>query len=514
MAILTVQTKHGAVRGLPAGNHKISVFKGIPYAAPPVGELRWRAPQAAPDWEGTLDAFTFSKIPIQPKRLAGTFYQKEFFPIDLEKSEDCLYLNIWTPAQTGGEKLPVAFWIYGGGYTTGYSNKIEFDGEAFAKRGCVFVDFNYRVGPMGFFAHPELSAESPNGVSGNYGILDQIAALRWVRENIEAFGGDPENITIFGQSAGAMSCMVLATSPLTDGMFQRAICESCGGLNPEMCADDSPDLKKAEKSGAYVLSQLGISSVEEARSRDALELCNQMLGVQQPPELRSGMPFLPNVDGYVLPEGSAEAIIHNRQKKIDYLVGSTSNEGWGFYEANPYQPEPFRKKVSKDFGEKAQEYLNLVGFDPASSQPPCDLFGDCMTAAGIAWNELEMKRGGQTAYQYYFTKTVPGDESGAFHSAEHAYIFGTLDRFDRKYRGSDYMLANAMCDYWTNFMKTGDPNGPGLPRWEKYGAQQEKVMEFGEHVGMIELPSSPSLDFCVKFMLDYADTIGEDSASR
>ena len=171
MAILIAHTKHGLIEGLRSGNHRISVFKGIPYAAPPVGQLRWKPPMPAPDWQGVLQAFRYSKVPVQPPRPKGSFYQQHFFPEELECSEDCLYMNIWTPAKSEDEKLPVAFWIYGGGWTTGYSNKIEFDGEAFAKRGCVFVSFNYRVGLMGFLAHPELSAESPNHISGNYGLM-------------------------------------------------------------------------------------------------------------------------------------------------------------------------------------------------------------------------------------------------------------------------------------------------------------------------------------------------------
>lgn len=461
MALLLAKTEHGLVEGRVAGNHRISVFKGIPYAKPPVGELRWKAPLSGYGWKGTLQAVDYSKIPIQPPRPKGSFYQKHFFPVNLERSEDCLYLNVWTPANSPEERLPVAFWIYGGGYTTGYSNKIEFDGEAFAKRGVVFVSFNYRVGVMGFLAHPELSKENPRRISGNYGMLDQIAALRFVRENIRAFGGDPENITIFGQSAGAMSCMNLCASPLTEGMFKRAICESCGGLNVSMYRKNASGLSAAEAAGEEIFEILGVKSVEEARALDAGSIADRVAAV---PKFRFAALF-PVTDGYCLPESAFACIMGNRHRKVDYLVGSTANEGYGFNEGKPYLLEVFKAEAENLYREGAEDFLRLVGFDPNKTTPPSDLFGDAMTSAGIAWNELEIARGGNTCYQYYFTKTVPGEESGAFHSAEHAYIFRTLDRFDFPYQGSDYELSDRMGDYWCNFIKTGDPNGNGLPRW-------------------------------------------------
>lgn len=239
MALTIVKTEGGLVKGVPAGNQTISVFKGIPFAAPPVGELRWKAPQPVIPWRGTIKAYKFSAIPVQNRVLKGSFYQKEFYPIELPMSEDCLYLNIWTPARTDDEKLPVAIWIFGGGFNQGYANKMEFDGEAFAKKGCIFVSINYRLGLLGFLTHPELTAESAEHISGNYGIMDQIAAISWVKRNIAGFGGDPEKITVFGQSAGANSVMVLCNSPLTSGLFQRAIMQSTGGLSIRNYRDET-----------------------------------------------------------------------------------------------------------------------------------------------------------------------------------------------------------------------------------------------------------------------------------
>ena len=502
MALLIAQTKHGVVEGLRCGNHRVSVFKGIPYALPPIGELRWKPPMPAPDWPGVLRAYCYSKIPVQPPRPEGTFYQKHFFPDNqVERSEDCLYLNIWTPAKSPDEKLPVAFWIYGGGFTTGYANKIEFDGEAFAKRGCLFVSFNYRVGLMGFLAHPELSAENAHHVSGNYGILDQIAALKWVRENIAAFGGDPDNITIFGQSAGAMSCTILCNSPLTQGMFRRAICESCGGLNIKMFRENRQSLEDAERLGISVLHSLGLKNISEARLENACQLANRLGEMPQ----FAFAKLMPCIDGYVLPLSPTVSIMQNRHQKVDYMVGATANEGYGFNVGTPYDPKVFVEEAKNCYGSGVDAFLEAVHYEPGGKERPTDMFGDAMMAAGIAWNELELRRGGNTCYQYLFTKTVPGEESGAFHSAEHAYIFQTLNRFEFPYQGSDYMLSNMMCDYWCNFIKTGNPNGSGLPVWKKYQTSDKKLMELGEHVGMIEIPQIPGTKFAVEYILREAE---------
>lgn len=500
MALLNVEISQGRIEGQYAGNNRISVFKGIPFAKAPVGELRWRPPMPHSGWNGTLRALEYSKIPVQPERPKGSMYQRLFFPVNLPQSEDCLYLNIWTPAETPDEKLPVAVWIYGGGYTTGYANKIEFDGEAFAKRGCIFVSFNYRVGLFGFLAHPQLSSEALQGNSGNYGLLDQIAALRWVNENIAAFGGDPDQVTIFGQSAGAMSCMNLACSPLAEGLFCRAVCESCAGLNVEFYRD-VPTLKEAETIGSKLLSAMDIRDIASARSLGAQELIRRMNRLNG----FSMMMLQPNADGTVLPASSIDSILQNRHQKIDYLFGSTENEGYGFNEGKTYDPSEYKAKAEIYFEDQAPAFLQATGYQPDGKTMPSDLFADNMLSAGLAWNELELRRGGSTAYQYYFTKTVPGDPSGAFHSAEHAYIFQTLNRFPLPYRGSDYELSNIMCDYWCNFIKTGDPNGPGLPEWKKYGNGPEKLMEFGDHVGMTAIPDRPGALFAMNYMLGLAE---------
>ncbi len=499
MALLLVKTQNGWVEGQRSESGRVAVFRGIPYAKAPLGALRWREPMPAEDWPGVRKAYTYSKIPVQPGKEPGSMYQRLFFPDNYEQSEDCLYINVWTPAKTPADKLPVAVWIYGGGYNTGFANKLEFDGETFAGKGCVYVSFNYRVGIMGFLAHPELSAEG-GGRSGNYGFLDQIAALRWVRANIEAFGGDPEMVTILGQSVGAFSCMNLSCSPCTEGLFGRVVCESSAGLHLELYRD-IPTLEKAEKMGEDFLQKMGIASIHEARQLHAQELMRRLGKAGG----NRAMLFQPNVDGCYLPENPVSCIMNNRHHKLDYLLGSTENEGYAFQLGVPYDSKKFADEQKRYFQNDTDCYLKAVGYEETGTTAPADTFGDFMLSAATAWNELELKRNGKTAYQYFFAKTLPGEESGAFHSAEHAYIFQTLNRFDLPYQGSDFELSRMMCAYWTNFIKTGDPNGEGLPEWRRYHAGEGRILELGENVHMIDMPERPGAKFMVDYMLRLAE---------
>ena len=263
MPLTQVTVENGRLQGVPGNVPAYTVFKGVPYAKPPVGPLRWKAPQPAEDWTGIRLADRFSCIAYQGAHTPEFPYTKEFYPVEEPMSEDCLYLNVWTPAQSADERLPVLFWVHGGAYTGGYGFEMEFDGEGFCKRGCILVTINYRLGVLGFLAHPELSAESERGVSGNYGTLDQICALHWVRRNIAAFGGDPDNITVFGQSAGAKSVLTLITSPLSRGDIAKAIPMSGGGIGC-FAIDDTP-LAKAEKTGLALQELAGAQSLEELR---------------------------------------------------------------------------------------------------------------------------------------------------------------------------------------------------------------------------------------------------------
>lgn len=425
-----IKVKQGRIAGVELDGY--TLFKGVPYAKPPVGALRWRAPQDPEPWDGVYQA---DKWPCRSMQESGggptDFFDKEFYDAPeylTAVSEDSLYLNIWTPAKGAGEKLPVAFWIHGGALLGGFGHEKEFDGAAYCRRGVILVTINYRLGPIGFLVHPWLSeenkAEGLPAVSGNYGILDQIAALKWVRENIEAFGGDPDNITIFGQSAGCMSVQTLASSPLTKGMISKAILQSGVGLSYDHA------LSVAEREGVEFAANAGVNSLEEMRALS----CEQVLAAAGPiiersfPTMR--LAYTPVIDGVVLGDGYDAAMELGKIHDIPYIVGSTMND------------------IATDRDEIAKGNRGKV-------------YEGCQK-----WGRELLNNGRSPAYLYYFTRKLPGDDAGAFHSCELWYMFGTCDRCWRPFTEGDRALSERMVDYWTNFMKTGDPNGGDLPRWE------------------------------------------------
>ena len=390
----------GQVRGVETATAGVDLYKGIPYAAPPVGDLRWKAPQ-----------------PVVVKE----FYQEG----DPMRSEDCLYLNVWTPASGKTDaKLPVAFWIHGGAFMGGFGYEKEFDGEAFARRGVVLVTINYRLGLLGFMAHPALSKESEHGVSGNYGLLDQIAALDWVRENIAQFGGDPDNITIFGQSAGAMSVRCLLASPLTKGKIARAIIQSGGGLDG---IDSDDTLADYEKIGEGVFGDVSAEELRSLTTQQIQEAYGNWMAKQKGFRLLS-----PMIDGYALTANLKNATRAGSIPSIPYMLGGTEDD-MGIFKTG-------------------QSHYDF--------------------SLEIAKHDI------RPAYIYHFARPLPGDDSGAFHSSELWYVFGTLQRAWRPFTAGDYDLSNLMLDYWTNFMKNGDPNGAGLERWEPYTTSTPYVRVF------------------------------------
>jgi len=433
-----VETKYGKVQGVIQEDY--IVFKGIPYAKPPVGELRWRAPEEPNRWEGVYKADHFgNKCPqdeVDPDSPWGGFYYKEFYAYpeyDVPQSEDCLYLNIWIPkdAALNRRKLPVAFWIHGGGFGGGYGSEIEFDGREYCKRDVILVTINYRVNIFGFFAHPWLDAENEKGISGNYGILDQIAALKWVRENIEAFGGNPENITVFGQSAGSMSTQVLTSSPLTKGMIRRAILQSgIAAENPDILF--TPTLAEEEKVGQLFVDACGAKNIAELRAlpwEEVLTYKRQFDSAAM--DLGVGLCLVPNADGYVLPKTVKEIYKAGEFHKIPYICGSVIDD-------LGCTPEGVAKK------EKGPLYSENKAFAKM-----------CHTIGEKAW----------VYYMDHMLHDEGGSQKPTFHSGELWYTFGTLDRCWREMDEQDYKLSNYMLDYWTNFMKTGDPNGDGVPHW-------------------------------------------------
>jgi para-nitrobenzyl esterase len=443
MGIRIVKTKKGLIEGIERKN--FTEFRGIRYAKAPEGELRFKRPQELEPWEGVYVANKFGATCMQGGHAEGSFYHKEFYTnpdFATPLSEDALFLNIWTPAQSAEEKLPVAFWIHGGAFLNGYGHEITFDGEEYCSRGVILVTINYRLGVFGFLAHPWLCQEDGQGVSGNYGIFDQIAALKWVYENISAFGGDPERITIMGQSAGSMSVQTLCSTELTGNMIKGAIFQSGGGYNTGLNKDVT--LKEAIKIGKSFIARTGVKSLEELRALDKEELLKYSIEfTDEYSASGKGLPFRPNIDKVLLKGGYNELVRKGKIKDISYMLGSTKNDIYVTGEM-----------VQKgEFGSIYHGCINL----------------------GLAQEKL----GRKPAYIYYFTRQLLGDNAGAFHSAELWYMFGTLGRCWRPMGAEDYNLSRKMLDYWTNFIKNSNPNDYNVEPWEPFTKKNPvvKVLE-------------------------------------
>lgn len=487
MALRETDVESGRLRGIACGNPIDTVFKGIPYARPPVGELRWKAPQPVEPWNGVREADHFSSIAPQVRAPKGSLYQKEFFQYSEPMSEDCLYLNIWTPAESADEKLPVLFWIHGGGFTGGYGSEPEFDGEGFCRRGVILVTVNYRLGVLGFLAHPELTGENGHHSSGNYGHLDQIAALKWVRRNIHAFGGDPDNITLCGQSAGAMSVQVLLCSPLSKGDFARAILQSGGGIWPaaqQFCREQSD----AEQTGVSFMERIGCDSIKELRAMPWEKIVNAQT---------VDLEFTSAVDHYVLPENTAALLLKGKYADVPYLIGNCSEEL-----SLPLKPEcgQFDEKAREAYGIHAEQYLAMMSNEDDRNRAAG--MADSMFVANRVFAELLEAQGRAPAYLYFFDRQLPGgDGLGAFHSAELWYEFQTLSRCWRPFVGADYDLSNTIADYWSNFIKSGNPNGRGLSQWISFTKAAPASMELGLETGMKIIPENRIQAFQKDFIL-------------
>lgn len=433
----------------------MTVYKGIPFAAPPVGENRWKAPQPVVPWEGVKDATKFGKGPIQ-----GSGKETEEF------SEDCLYLNVWTPAKSPKDKLPVLVWIYGGGFSMGSS--AFNDGSELARKGVILVSMNYRVGQLGFFAHPELSAENPEGVSGNYGILDQIEALKWVQENIAAFGGDPEKVTIFGESAGGISVSMLCASPLAKGLFRGAISQSGGSFGPPR-EDPYPGenmmrLADAEKDGVKFAERLGAASIDDLRAMDPSRL---------------GLPFTlaggawPVVDGYVIPDDQYLLYDAGKFNDVDILVGYNSDEGASFTFGNN-SAEAHKASVIERYGPFAEALLKEYPVEgPVLTKSARDLSRDASFGWHTwTWARLQAEKGNSNVYLYYFDQH-PDHSDGSPHGQDVDFVFKALKN---EAVDTDFELSDIMATYWTNFAKYGNPNGEGLPEWPEFTSENHVTM--------------------------------------
>jgi len=492
-----VETRCGKIRGVAAGNPEIMVYKGIPYAEPPVGKLRWRPPVPKKKWEGVLDASRYGNICPQILPAEGTFYYNEFFKTECNEtqSEDCLQLNIWTAAKSPKEKLPVLIFIHGGGFQTNYSFAPQFDGENMAAHGVVVVSINYRLGVFGFLAHPDLIEESEKGLAGNYGLLDQICACQWVRDNIHFLGGDPEKITISGGSAGAESVMLLSLSDLTRGWFQRAIMQS-GPL-----LESRTSLKESAEDGKKFLERLGYSSIEEARNVDA-----DILKTYGPDLDKGDRMFLaPCIDGYVLSEEPIQAIKHGKQHDMDYLTGCNKDEGKSMRNRFYATLEELQESMKKCYGEYNEEYLKHVSFSTTEEAKEFQLvhgFTENMYVYCLAWCELQKEDTDKKCYLYHFDRELPGDDNGAFHACEHWYVFETLKHCWRDFKGEDYELSEVVAKYWSNFVKTGTPNGEGLPVWIPYDKKHQGEMRLNRVCQMSAPAITGAIAARVKYFCD------------
>ena len=417
----------GKLQGVPSEKAGVIVFKGIPYAAPPVGDLRWKAPQPVLPWEGVKVCDTFGPIEWQPGNAPGTFYGDEFYWEGTpDQSEDCLYLNVWAPSKTLGHpeaNLPVAMWIHGGAFLNGYGYEVTMDGDEWASRGVILVTINYRLGVLGFLSHPELTEEQ--GRSGNYGLMDQIAALNWIKDNIAQFGGNPSNITVFGQSAGAMSVKDLLISPLSKDLLAKAIIQSGGGLGTRGISPTAGiPQSNYDDQGSDIMESIGLNSIDDMRAEDASEVSRATTAYS---EAGKGWVLLaPHLDGYVLTETFDDAVYDGNMADVPIMIGYNKD----------------------DMGDLAGESVDRF----------------CAVRDSLGW----------TVYEYEFLRELPTDEdhpdsdAGAFHSAELWYMFGTLGRSWRPFVDADYALSARMLDAWTSFCRTGDPGWPAYRHDEPF----------------------------------------------
>jgi para-nitrobenzyl esterase len=474
----------GPISGVPGAIHGVRVFRGIPFALPPVGGLRWRAPQSVVAWQGVRRADRFSKICMQRPHEKGSYYQMEFYREPEESSEDCLYLNVWTPARSAEEKLPVLVWIHGGGFAQGSGSTPSQSGEGLARKGVVVVTFNYRLGVFGLLAHPELSKESQRHTSGNYALMDQIAALRWVQRNIRAFGGDAQRVTVFGQSAGSNSIVLLMTSPEARGLFQRAAGASAFLGGEGAASRNLASLREAEEKGVELGRKLKAHSLAALRDRSADELLQA-----------SDRQFRPIVDGYVVPEDPYQVLLEARQTKIPVLLGSNSNERGNYPQPhNAAEYLDFTRRQYPAAAESAMQMFPAVGGKVVEAylRRERDRTADGM----YKWAEL-MTRAGTPAYLYYFGRVPPARPGetplGAVHTAEIVYFRNLLDTVERPWAQQDRELADTMSSYLVNFVATGNPNSNRLPKWPVYKAGE--VMELGDHIGPIPTPDARELQW-------------------
>ena len=511
-----VKIESGLLAGTASGQPSVRVFKGIPFAAPPLGENRWKAPQPVAKWEGVRKADAFGApcaagpagggrgggrgaapgaAAAAPGAPAATPPAPVAPPREPARSEDCLYLNVWTSANNANDRRPVMLWIYGGGFTGGSGGMAWYDGENLASKGPVIVTINYRLGSLGFFAHPELAKESGHNAAGNYGMMDAIAALQWVKKNISAFGGDPNNVTIAGESAGAIMVGALVGSPLAKGLFNRAIAQSGGWMGLTM-GRMTPG-QTAQANGTKTMEALGVKTIAELRAKPLNELTGLSAG---------GL----IVDGYVIPEDVSLTFQNGRQNAVDVLTGSNKDEanfgvcggGGGRGGGAPMTAETFKANAQRKFGEAADDFVKLYGVTTDAEAQPANHMA---CADEINWNmrqwAVAQAKGGKKAYTYFFTRipTLNGAPSpqGATHTAEISYAWNNpKGQATQTWNDVDTKLADQMSSYWVNFITKGDPNGNGLPKWPEYkDLMGGRVMVLGDTVQVESAAPTAKLSF-------------------
>jgi para-nitrobenzyl esterase len=511
-----VKLDTGSVSGEAGKNFEVRVFKGIPYAAPPVGELRWAPPQPALKWEGVRAADRFGNSCMQAARggrgggrgrgaapspgpaagAPGPAPAARGPATGPANSEDCLFLNVWTAAKSPSEKRPVMVWLHPGGYTSGSGSTPATDGENLAMKGAVVVTINYRLGIFGFFAHPELTKESPHHASGNYALLDQQAALRWVQKNIAGFGGDPKRVLVFGDSAGSSSIGNLVASPLSKGLFQRALGESGAWMGLSIAP--MTKLAAAEQAGERTAKQLGANSLAELRAMPA----DKVLGG------RGGGPV---VDGWFLPDDPANIYAEGKQMDVPILVGSNKDEGTFFQ--GPTTAAMFQQTSGNRYGDLAAAFFKIypAGSDEQATVSSFAAFRDQLGFVMRNWAAAQTKSGKSKAYLYYFTHEPPiaggnpppspvvtARQEGATHGSEAQYVFENLIA-NRPWGELDHQLADTLSSYWVNFAATGDPNGKGLPVWPAFNAKENQRMVLGDKIQPGEALTPEQLDLFNQF---------------
>jgi para-nitrobenzyl esterase len=496
-----VKVAQGQLTGVPGRNPAITVFKGVPFAAPPVGALRWREPRPAPAWQGVRAASDFSPSCIQNIVDARNPWTYEFMAHGAV-SEDCLYLNVWTPARVTVERRPVFVYIHGGANTEGSGSVPVYDGEGLASRGLVVVTINYRLGVFGFLAHPELAQESPNRASGNYGLLDQIAAVKWVKENIEAFGGDPDRITVAGQSAGASAVHNITASPLAKGLFHRAIAQSGSSLNT---FGPGRTLSAQEADGVRFAAAKGASSLAALRAMPAAEVFAPLPPAPQGTPAPAPFRWTTVVDGYALPASVGETFRAGKQNDVVTMTGANADE-------NGASPRPtatlqsFAAQAKQRFGDEAATFLKLY---PATTDDEAKIAANA-SARDIArvgmylWTQQRATTAKTPAYTYFWTHTLPGPDAGqygAFHTSEVPYLLNTLSMSPRPFTALDHRIADLFSTYIVNFATSGDPNGPWPGRWDPVDPADPSTKEIGHRSGRLPLTSSPAaFDFLTRVL--------------